>query len=153
MSLTSVDLPRTRDPRDAGQQPTGRSTFDRLEIVPRRAAGSPEQAFAIRLGPFLAGIAIFRLPAKKAPVKGVGTRHDVGRRRAFSAITAPPCSPAPGAHVDHMVGRAGMASSSRSTTITVLPMSAQAREGLEQAVVVTLGYRPMEARRARTSPR
>ena len=118
VSLISVDLPEPDTPVIAVNRPDGisRSTF--LRLLPRAPFSL---SISLRLGTWrFAGTSIRFLPDRYCPVSERGAFRMSASLPC--ATTSPPCTPAPGPMSTTWSARR-IASSSCSTTITVLPRS------------------------------
>ena len=118
VSLTKVDLPEPDTPVTQVNKPTGKaiSTFFRLLPDALRITIS----LSLCTGVNVTGTSIATLPDKYCPVND-SSLFRISSRLPW-AIICPPCTPAPGP-ISTICCAARIASSSCSTTITVLPRS------------------------------
>ncbi len=118
VSLTSVDLPEPDTPVTQVISPTGidASTFLRLLPVAPTIVICRSGSAATRSS----GTSIWRLPDRYWPVSDSGLA--ITSSGVPATTTLPPCTPAPGPRSTTW-SAARIASSSCSTTMTVLPMS------------------------------
>ena len=118
VSLISVDLPEPETPVMQVNRPTGSVSVTSFRLLPRAPVSfSTFSGFA---GTRFFGTSILRLPLMYCPVNDSGTA--IIASSGPSATTSPPCTPAPGP-MSITWSAARIASSSCSTTITVLPRS------------------------------
>ena len=112
----SVDFPEPDTPVTQVNKPTGISKFTFFKLLPD-APLSFSHFFLSSAVRFL-GISILSAPDKNFPVMEFG--FSIISSAFPCAITCPPCTPAPGP-ISIIWSAARIASSSCSTTITVLP--------------------------------
>ena len=103
MSSISVDLPEPDTPVTATNRPSGIST-SRLRRLCSRAPSMRIDRGAVRADGASSGVGIFSSPLRYCPVIDAGLR--MISSTVPSAITSPPCFPAPGPEIDQVVRRA-----------------------------------------------